>query len=300
MESRLIQGLMRLNYISLEELEDLVLFDLSKGINFFDTSSVYGDGVSEKKLGEVIKRNPKIREKMIIQSKCGIIKKRSEGINYYDLSKENIISSCLESIDRLNCKYLDYFLLHRPDIFIDRDEVKEAFEYLFSKGLVKHFGVSNFDKEKIEYLESNAPFKLEVNQLQLGLGHLNLVSEVFNFNTNFNEGINRDEGMLFYLKRNNMILQCWSPFQVGMFEGVIFDKGKYPELNSELERLANKYSVKASSIAIAFLLKLGKNVQVILGSTKKEHIEDALLGENINLSKEEWYTLYRIAGYKLP
>lgn len=298
--SRIIQGLMRLNYISVEELEELVKFDLDHGINYFDTSSVYGDGISETKLGEVIKRNPGIREKMIIQTKCGIIKRRKENVNYYDLSKENIISSLKESLKRLNTRYVDYFLLHRLDIFVDNKEVKEAFDYLYKNGLVKHFGVSNFTKEAIEYLEEDSPYKIEVNQLQLGIGHLPIISNELNFNTFFDEGVSRSSDIFFYLKRKGIKLQCWSPFQYGMFEGIIFDENKFKDLNIKLEELAKKYKSSKSSIAVAFLLNLSGNVEVLLGSTKKEHIEDALSSINLNLSKEDWYALYKSAQYKLP
>ena len=42
--SKIIQGLMRLNDISVEELEDLLKFDLENGITFLDISDIYGNG----------------------------------------------------------------------------------------------------------------------------------------------------------------------------------------------------------------------------------------------------------------
>ena len=292
---------MRLKDVSPRDLESLIKFDLEHGINYFDTSSIYNDGESERKLGEALRLNPSLREKMIIQTKCGIYKDRSKGTCIYDLSYNSIIKSCKDSLDRLGLPYVDYFLLHRPDIFMNNEEVAKAFNYLFDNGMVKHFGVSNFSKEAIKYLEYKCNQKIEVNQLQLGIGHPSIVAEEMNFNTYFNEGIERSGDIFFYLKRKNILLQCWSPFQYGMFEGLIFNNDeKYHDLNAYLKELAAKYKCTPQGIAIAFLLKLGSNVQVLIGSTNKEHVLDAINGVNIELTKEEWYKIYTVSGQKLP
>lgn len=299
--SKLIQGLMRLKDVSPRDLESLIKFDLDHGINYFDTSSIYNDGESERKLGEALKLDPTLRERMIIQTKCGIYKDRAKGTCIYDLSYDAIIKSCKDSLERLGLPYVDYFLLHRPDIFMDNEEVARAFNYLYDNGMVKHFGVSNFSKEAIKYLESACKQKIEVNQLQLGIGHPSIVAEEMNFNTYFNEGIERSGDIFFYLKRKNILLQCWSPFQYGMFEGLIFNNDeKYHDLNVYLKELASKYKCTPQGIAIAFLLKLGQNVQVLIGSTNKEHVLDAINGVNVELTKDEWYKIYTVSGQKLP
>lgn len=53
-KSRIIQGLMRINEMSVEEVKSLIEFDLEHGINFFDTSNIYGRGISESKIGDVL------------------------------------------------------------------------------------------------------------------------------------------------------------------------------------------------------------------------------------------------------
>ncbi len=299
--SKLIQGLMRLKDVTPRDLESLIKFDLEHGINYFDTSSIYNDGESERKLGEALRLDSTLREKMIIQTKCGIYKDRKKGTCIYDLSYDAIIKSCKDSLERLGLPYVDYFLLHRPDIFMDNEEVAKAFNYLYENGMVKHFGVSNFSKEAIKYLESSCKQKIEVEQLQLGIGHPSIVAEEMNFNTYFNEGIERSGDIFFYLKRKNILLQCWSPFQYGMFEGLIFNNDeKYHDLNVYLKELAAKYKCTPQGIAIAFLLKLGANVQVLIGSTNKEHVLDAINGVNVELTKDEWYKIYTVSGQKLP
>ena len=63
---------------------------------------------------------------MVLQSKCGIC--FGEHTNYYDFSKEHILSSVEASLQRLNTDYLDILLLHRPDTLMDPKEIAEAFE----------------------------------------------------------------------------------------------------------------------------------------------------------------------------
>lgn len=298
-KSRIIQGLMRINEMSIEEVKSLIEFDLEHGINFFDTSNIYGNGVSESKIGEVLKLNPSLRSKMIIQSKCGIYLDEKNK-SYYDLSKETIIKSCNDTLKRLNTTYLDYFLLHRPDIFLDNKEVAEAFNILYKEGKVHHFGVSNFSKELIDYLEEEVKEKIEVNQLQLGLGHTLLLSDVFNYNTAFYKHNAFAGDLFFYLKRKNINLQCWSPYQYGMFEGNILHNEKFKETNLLLEQLASKYQVNKSSICLSFLLMLGENVSVVIGTTNKQHIIDSIDALKVKLTKVEWYNLYRSANNLLP
>ncbi len=292
--SRIIQGLMRSLSLSDDELYELIKFDLESGINTFDLADIYSKGEVEKQFGRILSSHKELREKMFIQTKCSIVL----GDTYYDLSYDHIMSSVKESLERMNIKYIDSLLLHRPDILMDKDEVKKAFIELKEKGLVKHFGVSNFSKEAIEYL--NLPEYIEYNQVQLGLGQMRLIDEVLNFNMNNDEGVSHTNDTLFYLKRKNMKIQVWSPLLVGYFEGSIFDESKYPTLNRKLEELSSKYKVSKASIAINFLLMLDKDLNVVIGSMNKDHIKEALDGEEFTMSKEDWYSLYKSTGHMLP
>lgn len=298
-KSRIIQGLMRLDNIDESRLYDIVKYDLDHGVYFFDLADIYCRGESEAKLGRVLKAHPELRKQMFIQTK-GSIRFSPEVGGYYDLSYEHIKQAVYESLDRLGIDYLDSFLLHRPDIFIDADEVAKAFNELYEEGKVKHFGVSNFSKEMIEYISQNLKQKIEYNQVQLGVGHMPMVDEVFNYNTNFDEAISRSSESFFYLKRKGIIIQAWSPFIVRFFEGSLFDENKFPEINKTLDKFASKYNTSKCAIATAFLLRLDKDLLVITGSMNLEHIQQSIDGESITLSKEDWYAIYKECGHKLP
>ena len=85
-----------------------------------------------------------------------------------------------------------------------------------------------------------------------------------------------------------------------MFEGNILYNEKFKETNLLLEQLASKYQVNKSSICLSFLLMLGENVSVVIGTTNKQHIIDSIDALKVKLTKLEWYNLYRSANNLLP
>lgn len=296
--SALIQGCMRIPSLDDHELEKLIRTDLAHGICFFDHADIYGGGESEKAFGRVLQKNPELRDQMLIQSKCGI--HRGEQITYYDFSKDYILSCVDQSLENLQTDHLDYLLLHRPDALMDPVEVNEAFDVLYQSGKVLHFGVSNQNPYQIELMKQGVKYPLEINQMQLGVMHTPMLDAGFNVNTKFDNGIDRDNGIIEYSRIHDMTLQCWSPFQYGMFEGVFLHNEKFPEVNKVIDDLAEKYGVTNSAIAIAWLLAHPANMQVILGTTNANRIDELAASCEIKLTREEWYHIYIAAGNLLP
>ena len=91
MEKQISLGMMRINNLSIDELENLINEALNQNITLFDHANIYGNNKCEELFGEVLKRNIDLRKRMIIQSKCGICN------GYYDSSKEHIIDETLKS-----------------------------------------------------------------------------------------------------------------------------------------------------------------------------------------------------------
>ena len=121
-------GCMRIANKSVEEVEELIDTALDCGINFFDHADIYGGGKSEEVFGEVLAKRPELRDKMIIQSKCGIVPGKR-----YDFSKDYIINAVNGTLDRLQTDHLDLLLLHRPDALCDYEEVADAFNTLLKQ-----------------------------------------------------------------------------------------------------------------------------------------------------------------------
>ncbi len=293
--SELILGCMRIASKSVDEVEVLVKEALEQGINFFDHADIYGRGKSEELFGEVLKRNPELREQMIIQTKCGIIPGKM-----YDSSKEHILESVKLSLERLKTTYIDVLLIHRPDALGDPKEIAEAFNELFDKGLVKHFGVSNYSAAQIALLQKYVKFPLLFNQIQASIVHSGIFDTGIFMNT-INENIqDRDGSVLDYCRLHDIKIQAWSPIQASWAEGTFINHPDYKELNIVLERLAKKYNADKAAIAIAFLLRHPANMQVILGTTSVKHLKDSCKATAFSITREEWYELYLAQGKPLP
>ena len=287
-------GCMRISDLPISEAEKLIQTALEEGVNFFDHADIYGGGKSEEVFAEAIGMNSDIREKIIIQTKCGIRQ------GYFDFSKEHILNSVEGSLKRLKTDYIDILLLHRPDTLMEPEEVAEAFNILHNEGKVKYFGVSNHNPGQIELLQKYCDHKLIINQLQLSIMHTGMIDSGLNVNMKNEAGINRDDSILEYSRLNDITIQAWSPFQYGFFEGVFLDNDKFPELNQTIDEIAAKKGVPNTAIAIAWILRHPAGIQPIVGTTKPWRLQDICQASNINLTREEWYEIYRAAGNKLP
>lgn len=287
-------GCMRIAGMSGSQIDTLVHAALDEGINFFDHADIYGGGKSEEIFGDFLAGNKGLREKMFIQSKCAI----HDGM--YDFSGDYIRKSVDGILKRLKVEYIDSLLLHRPDPLMEPEEVGEVFDELEKSGKVRHFGVSNMNRYQIELLQSGLSQKLWADQLQMSLAHTPLIDEGINVNTKFDGGVMRGGGTLEYCRLKDMAVQTWSPLQKGFFGGVFLGDAAYADLGRELEALAQKYGVGADTIAYAWLLRYPARMQVVLGTTNPDRVKSAAKAAEIQLTRSEWYALYRAAGNTLP
>lgn len=286
-------GCMRMSSLEISEAAKVLDASIAGGINFFDHADIYGGGESEVVFSQAIKELNVSRENLILQSKCGITK---QGFNF---SKGHIVDSVDGILKRLDTDYLDLLVLHRPDALMEPEEIASAFNELEKNGKVRQFGVSNQNPQQIELLKTAIEQPLVVNQLQFGLKHTGMLDEGFNVN-NIYQGEQPSAGLLEYSRREKMTIQAWSPLQYGYFEGVFIGHEKFPELNAALDKLANKYEVSSSAIAIAWILRHPAKMQVLLGSMNVSRIESMIKATDVYLTHEEWYELYKVAGNILP
>ena len=286
-------GCMRLTRLSDEEAKTYVRTALELGANFFDHADIYGGGQSEAIFGRAIRGIP--REKLLIQSKCGIVPGKR-----YDFSKQHILESVDGSLSRLGVDYLDSLLLHRPDVLMEPEEVAEAFSVLLESGKVRHFGVSNQNPMQMALLEKALPVPISVNQLQLSLTNCTMISQGMEVNMATPNAAARDGYVLDYCRLHGITIQPWSPFQYGMFEGVFLGSEKFPALNAAIDSIAAKYGVTPVTVTVAWLLRHPARFQPIIGSMNLSRIREAIAASDLVLTRQEWYDLYLAAGNILP
>ncbi|HEN2704537.1 TPA: aldo/keto reductase [Streptococcus agalactiae] len=292
--TRIALGCMRMSDLEGKQAEEVVGTALDLGINFFDHADIYGGGLSELRFRDAIKHLNVNRDKMIIQSKCGI----REG--YFDFSKEYILSSVDGILERLGTEYLDFLILHRPDVLVEPEEVAEAFTKLRAEGKVKHFGVSNQNRFQMELLQSYLDEPLAVNQLQLSPAHTPMLDAGLNVNMLNKASIEHDDGIVDYCRLKRVTIQAWSPFQIDLSRGLFVNHPDYKELNETIAKLAKNYNVSSEAIVIAWILRHPAQIQAIVGSMNPSRLKAIDKANDIALTREEWYDIYRSAGNILP
>jgi predicted oxidoreductase len=271
---------------------------LSNGINFFDHADIYCATRSETAFGNVLRETPGLREKMVLQTKCGIIfrgRPNPDSPPRYDFSYEHIVTTTEASLKRLGTDHLDIQLLHRPDLLCEPEEVARAFDHLHGSGKVRYFGVSNHSASQIELLKRSVRQPLVVNQLQLSLSHAWLIEEGIYVNQ-LDAKFAAASGLLDYCRLNDILVQAWSPADHGRLAEPRPDIGdRETRIAAEVARVAAEVKATPGSVVLAWLLRHPAGIQPVIGTTNAQRIAESAAAADVQLSREQWWRLL-IAG----
>ncbi|MFD2617599.1 aldo/keto reductase [Terrilactibacillus laevilacticus] len=278
---------------------------LSIGMTMFDLADIYRMGKSETVFGKILNSKPNLREKIIIQSKCGIRFDDNVGPFRYDFSKKHIIESVNGILKRLGTDYLDILLLHRPDPLMEPEEVAEAFDELKTSGKVRYFGVSNMNASQIQHIQTYASEPIIVNQLELNLKKLDWLEQSVLVNETKGSQTQFGPGLIEYCMMQNIQVQAWSPLARGLYSGnVPKDISEADRKTIELiEKMALEKGTTKESIVLGWLMRHPMKIQPVIGTTNTTRIkncQDAVRQSEL-MTREEWYSLYETSrGSKLP
>jgi predicted oxidoreductase len=264
------------------------------GYTHFDHADIYGNGLCEEIFGRVLRDVPGMRERVLIGTKCGIRWKGDPGPSAphrWDFSREHILGSCERSLRRLGVETLDLYMLHRPDYLADPDEIAAAFVRLREQGKVREFGVSNFRPATLAMLQRACPMPLIVHQVEFHLARLDPL----------------EDGSLDQCLERGIAPTAWSPLAGGR----LGDGGRIDDhdpraaslrgLLETLDAMAARLGVSRTVLSLAWLLRHPAGVIPIVGSVDPARIRDAARADDVQLSREDWYTLTVAArGQGLP
>lgn len=237
-----------------------IIYAIKNGINHIDTSESYSGGKSEKLIGEAIKKFD--RDKLFIATK----------VREWNLTYNNIISSCCNSLKRLQTDYVDLFYIHKQDKDVNIESVCEALNYLLAKGLIKNVGLSNVGIKTIQKYNKYLTKKIYAVQNQY-----NLICRE-----------SQKKGVIDYCRENNIKFICWRPVLLS-YPGVkdpMYSKGTYPILDN----IAKKYNASNIQVVAKWLLQQD-NVYIVFKSNNCEHIKEILETNKFCLSDDDWNEL---------
>ena len=267
---------------------------LEQGITLFDHADIYARGKSELLFGEALRQIPGLRDRIVLQSKCGIrfADDPEAGVPArYDFSREHILHSVDGILRRLGTDHLDILLLHRPDPLAQPVEVASAFDELRRNGKVRHFGVSNHSASQISLLQKHLDQPLVINQIEVSLLHHYPISEAILANRPGGDYAG-PSGTLDYCREHGLLVQAWSPLAGGKLSG---------SAAALATALAEAKGSSIEAILLAWLLKHPAPIQPIIGTTNPDRLIASCAADEIELSREEWYALLAaVRGAPVP
>ena len=232
--------------------EEAVRTGVSLGMTLIDTSGNYGNGRSEQFLSHVIASQ---RDRIFLVSKV-------EGD---EVSGDGIARACAASLARLGTDHLDLYLLHWPCPSKQFPGVVAAFEQLRAAGKIRAWGVSNFDKGRMEDLFGVPDgHRCATNQVPYSLN---------------NRSIERD--VLPWCTEHNVPVMAYSPLG-GDRHLVVGD--------STLAQIGAAHGCSASAVALAWVIRSGK-VIAIPESGSPAHTKDNAAALSLALTPGDMQTL---------
>lgn len=147
-------------YLTNQQSAEIIHTAIDLGINFFDTSPIYGSGHSEIILGQIAKN---IKNKIFISTKVGL-RPGNKGANFnvevHPLDKQSLIDSVENSLKKLKTESINLLQLHAFNYDTPLDETMEGLLLLIKSGKIQYFGVSNYDASELELLFEKLPATL--------------------------------------------------------------------------------------------------------------------------------------------
>lgn len=255
------------------------------GINFFDTSDMYGPYKNEILVGKALKE---IRKNVVIATKFGIVRTEDSNVRGVNGRPEYVKSSCDESLKRLGTDYIDLYYLHRVDPDTPIEDTVGAMGDLIKEGKVKYIGLSEAGADTIRRAHKEHPITALQSEYSLWTR-------------------DPEDEILPVVKELSIGFTAYSPLGRGFltgrfttvddlekddyrrhsprFQGDNFEKNL--KLVDKIKELAKKRRIKPSQLALAWVLNQGDFIFPIPGSTKISHIEENIEATSIKLTSEE-------------
>ncbi|WP_419800933.1 aldo/keto reductase [Mucilaginibacter sp.] len=258
---------------------------LELGGNFLDTADLYGPLLNERLVAKAIKGN---REKYIIATKFGYEIDDKEQLTWQFNGKTAYVKKALErSLKNLGTDYIDLYYLHRLDPNTPIEETVEAMAQLVKAGKVGYIGLSEVSSATIRKAHQIHPLTAVQTEYSL-----------------FERGVEED-GILNTLTELGIGFIAYSPLGRGFISGEIKSPDDFPEndfrrsiprfqgeqfyknldLLNEIQKIADKKSITASQLAIAWTI--AKGAVPIPGTKRVKYVEQNIAATSVALSEEE-------------
>lgn len=262
------------------------------GINFLDTSNVYGMGVSETVIGNYLRQNP---GHFRIATKAGICRDPSTGARSFNNAPEHLRGELDSSLKRLGVDHVDLFYVHRREADRPIEEVVEALEKLRHAGKIGGFGFSEIAPASLRLAHAAAPVMAVQSEYSLWTRQPDL-------------------GMVQACKELGVAFVAFCPLGRGIFGAQAPDRANFgngdfrnanprflePNLSRNINAVApfknyaRDIGTTPVALAIAWLLARGDHVIPIPGTRSAGHLEECARGVDLKLDPSQLTEIERI------
>lgn len=278
---------------------------LEAGITLFDHADIYRSGKSEAVFGEVLANNPGLRQRIRLQTKCGI-RVNEQGLEgFYDLSRDAILERVNESLDRLRTDYVDVLMLHRPDPLMDPAEVASAVGQLMAEGKVRALGVSNMSGAQIEVLQDRLETPVVANQLEMSLLKRAWLESTVLVNHAEGTDYSFPHGTVEHCIRHGITLQAYGALARGLYTGAPAPAPSAAEeaTTGLVAQLAAEKKTTGESVLLGWLMKHPAGIAPVIGTANPDRIRACADASAVaaSMTRTEWYRLWVTArGSNIP
>ena len=268
---------------------ETIKFALDSGINFLDTGDYYGAGHNELLICEAIKGR---KEKPVISVKFGALRSPSGAWLGFDIRPEAVKNFAAYSLNRLKVESIDIYQPGRITPAVPIEDTVGAIADLIKEGKVKYLGLSEASPEIVKRAHKVHP--VTAIEVEYSLASRVIEKELLAVCRELGIGI------VAYgvLSRGLLSGKLTGQFAANdfrahapRFTGENFESNK--NKIAILEEFAGKKGCTASQLAIAWVNHQGNDILPLVGTTKKERLEDYIKALNIKLSDDELKTLDR-------
>lgn len=258
------------------------------GITTIDTAEIYGLYRVEEFLGQALKLDSTLRNKLEIVTKSGIYVPcefhPDRKTAFYNASAERLIKSAEKSMRFMGIDHIDLLLVHRPDWLTSAEETAAGLNKLLKDGKIRAAGVSNYNVHQFDLLNSLMDQPLATNQVEFHLLHMDPIYD----------------GVFDQCQKQRVKPMAWSPLAGGRLMDPANEAGQ--RLRKAAEGLSAKYGgASLDQLAYAWILAHPSAPLPVIGTNKIERLESAAQAAAIKLEREDWYALWTAAkGCGIP
>jgi aryl-alcohol dehydrogenase-like predicted oxidoreductase len=258
---------------------------IDRGVNFLDSSDMYGWGHNETLLGKALAGGK--RAKVVLATKFGQVQKPG-GANGVDGRPEHVKQACEASLKRLGVDVIDLYYQHRVDPSVPIEDTVGAMGELVKAGKVKALGLSEAKPETIR--RAHKTFPLAAVQSEYSLLYRKDAEETLK--------TTRELGISYV---------AYSPLGRSLLTGSVKQasdipegdgRGRHPrfaadnlarnlQLIAAIEALAKAKHCTPGQIALAWLLAQGPDIVPIPGTKRTDRVDENVAALDVALSPEE-------------